>query len=147
MTKDDSYHEKRGNGFIYSPEKEIYKTDELRYALEELHKYHEDVICIRDNPERLIEKLEFLDNVIEFAYGFLSKAIDPLKRYTDIEDLDPVQKELRKLSGSKFHDKGSKKGQEFENAILSYNASDQQKKEICDNVRNLILAILSNSRR
>ena len=60
MTKDDSYHKKRGKGFIFSPERQIYKTDELRYALEDLQKLHEDVMFIRDEEKTPTEKLEFL---------------------------------------------------------------------------------------
>ena len=68
MTKDDSYHKKRGKGFIFSPERQIYKTDELRYALEDLQKLHEDVMFIRDEEKTPTEKLEFLDSEGEWFY-------------------------------------------------------------------------------
>ena len=149
MTKDDSYHKKRGKGFIFSPERQIYKTDELRYALEDLQKLHEDVMFIRDEEKTPTEKLEFLDNAYAWVVGFMSKAIEPLIRYTNFtdEDRDSMQEEFQKFSSIENAQRGSKKGQEFENAILSYDTSNQEKKEICDWVKFLVWGIMLNSQR
>ena len=147
MTKDDSYHKKRGNGFVYSPEREVYKTDELRYALEELQNLHEQIWEIKNGELKPTEKLEFLDNATAYAYGFGSEAIDMFERYTNLDcgSDDYFRKEFEKLAGSKDFEKGSKKGQEFTNAILSYNASDRGKEEICQHVIVMVTGIAVNS--
>tara|TARA_Y100001936_G_scaffold78074_1_gene76482 strand:- start:6431 stop:6925 length:495 start_codon:yes stop_codon:yes gene_type:complete len=157
MTKDDSYHKRRGNGFVYSDERELYKTDELRYALEDLQNLHEKIWEIRHGELKSTKKLELLDNAADYAYGFLKTGIDVIVRFSDDfseesfnagsqKDISMDEKIWKDYGGKNFEE-GSQKGQEFTRAILSYNASDQSKKEICYLVRKLIWSIHINATR
>ena len=153
--------------FGISLERELYKTDELRHSLENLHYLFDELSVgnygdltsaskVKSASGKIIdsvsgqaqphEKLESLDNAKEYAYGFFSGAFCILKKYGRIDDSDGFSTtEINKLDGSKVFEKGSEKGREYVDAILSWDASDQTKKENCWHVKKLFLGIMALS--
>ena len=148
--------------FGISLERELYRTDEIRLSLEKLHYLYDNLSVgnygnltddtkVKSASEKIIdsvsgqaqphEKLESLEYAIAYTYGFFDGAFYMLKKYATIDS--ETKNETKKLNGSKDFEKGSEDGREYADAVLSWDASDQTKKEHCWHFKKLILGLLA----
>ena len=149
--------------FGISLERELYRTDEIRRSLEKLHYLYDNLSAgnygnltddtkVKSASGKIIdsvsgqaqphEKLESLDYAIAYTYGFFDGAFYMLKKYDSVDDSE-IKKGLEKLNDSRDFEKGSEDGGEYADAVLSWGASDQTKKEHCWWFKKLIIGLLA----